>query len=273
MPTFQTPTDGTTLAYEDYGTGTPIVFVSGWSLPCDQWERQVPFFLDNGYRCVLLDRRGHGRSDRPSSGYDTDTRADDLAGLIEHLDLRDAILVSHSGGGAEVVRYLTRHGADRVTRIALLAATLPFLRQTEDNPIGIPDELIEATVNDLKTDRARWFSDLSQGYYATHLGTRVSPATIENEIRRCLSTSIVATIEVQRATAYTDSRAELAELTVPMLLLHGVQDQSIPIDLSSRRTVDIAPNAVLKEYIDAGHGLYQSHYAQVNADLLEFIKG
>ncbi|MVU81675.1 alpha/beta fold hydrolase [Nocardia sp. ET3-3] len=269
---FTTPTDGTTLAYEDYGTGTPIVFVAGWSLPSDMWERQVPFFLDHGYRCVLLDRRGHGRSDRPTSGYDTDTRADDLAGLIEHLDLRDVILVSHSGGGAEVVRYLARHGADRVQRVAMLAATVPFLLQTEDNPIGIPGELIEATLTDLKTDRARWFTDLSQSYFATHMGTRVTPATIDTEIRRSLSTSIVSTIEVQRETAHTDCRADLAALTVPVLLLHGVQDQQMPIDLTSRRTVEMTPNAVLKEYLDAGHGLYSSHAAQVNADILDFIK-
>ncbi|GAB3209604.1 alpha/beta fold hydrolase [Nocardia tengchongensis] len=269
---FTTPTDGTTLAYEDYGTGTPIVFVAGWSLPTDMWERQTPFFLEQGYRCVLLDRRGHGRSDRPSAGYDTDTRADDLAALIEHLDLRDAILVAHSTGGAEVVRYLARHGADRVSRIALLGAAIPFMRQTEDNPIGVPDELIDATLADLRADRAQWLADRAQGYYATHLGTRVSPATIDIEMRRSMSCSPIAALEIQRLAFRTDHRADVAAVPVPMLLLHGVADQSIPIDLSSRQTVKLAPDAELKEYPNAGHGLYQSHADRVNADILAFIK-
>ncbi|GAB0104763.1 alpha/beta hydrolase [Nocardia sp. JMUB6875] len=269
---FTTPTDGTTLAYEDYGTGTPIVFIAGWSLPTDMWERQVPFFLAHGYRCVLLDRRGHGRSDRPSSGYDVDTRADDLAALLELLDLRDAILVAHSGGGGEVVRYLARHGADRVSRIALLGAAIPFMLQTEDNPIGVPIELVEATLEELRDNRAQWLADRAQGYYATHMGTKVAPALIENEVRRSLSCSPYAAVETQRAMATTDHRADVAALPVPLLLLHGVPDQSIPIELSSRRTVELAPDAVLKEYPDAGHGLYQSHSVQVNADILEFIK-
>ncbi|WP_040812520.1 alpha/beta fold hydrolase [Nocardia concava] len=269
---FTTPTDGTTLAYEDYGTGTPIVFIAGWSMPTDMWERQVPFFLEQGYRCVLLDRRGHGRSDRPSSGYDTDTRADDLAGLMEHLDLRDAILVAHSGGSGEVVRYLARHGADRVSRIAMLGAAIPFLRQTADNPIGVPDELIEATLNDLAHDRAQWLADRVQGYYATHMGTRVTPAMMENEVRRSMSCSPYAAVETQRAIFVTDHRADVAACPVPMLLLHGIPDQSIPIDLGSRRAVELAPDAILKKYPDAGHGLYHSHFTQVNADILDFIK-
>jgi pimeloyl-ACP methyl ester carboxylesterase len=137
MPFFET-TDGTRLAYEDYGTGAPIVFAASWALDADMWEYQVPFFLDNGYRCVPLDRRGHGRSDRPSGGYDLDTLADDLAELVERLDLSDITLVGHSAGGAEVARYLARHGEERVARVVFASATIPFLKQTADNPDGAP---------------------------------------------------------------------------------------------------------------------------------------
>ncbi|MFF0632823.1 alpha/beta fold hydrolase [Nocardia sp. NPDC004151] len=269
---FTTPTDGTTLAYEDYGTGAPLVFISGWALPTDMWECQVPFFLEQGYRCVLLDRRGHGRSDRPSSGYDTDTRADDLAALLEHLDLRDAILIAHSTGAAEAVRYLARHGADRVARIALLGPAIPYLLQTEDNPVGVPAAMIDASTADLRADRAQWLADRAQGYFATHLGTRVSAAAIEAEVQRSMSCSPIAALEVQKAVARTDHRADVAALAVPTLLLHGLHDQSIPIEVSSHQAVRLYPEAVLKEYPTAGHGLYRSHADQVNADLLEFVK-
>ncbi|WP_067695351.1 alpha/beta fold hydrolase [Nocardia jejuensis] len=265
-------TDGTRLAYEDYGTGAPLVFVAGWSLHADMWEYQLSFFLDQGYRCVLLDRRGHGRSDRPSTGYDVDTRADDLAALLEHLDLREVTLIAHSAGGGEVVRYLSRHTSERVARIALLAPAIPFMLRTEDNPVGIPAELFEASVAQLRADRPKWFADRAQGYFATHLGTNVSQAVIEEEMRRCLSASPYASLAIQAELLTSDHRADVAAVTVPMLLLHGIPDQSIPIDVTSRRTIEIAPHAVYKEYADAGHGLYISHAAQVNADILEFLK-
>ncbi|MBL1073179.1 alpha/beta hydrolase [Nocardia sp. 2] len=272
MSTFRT-NDGTTLAYEDYGTGAPMVFVAGWSLNADMWEYQVAFFLDQGFRCVLLDRRGHGRSDRPSTGYDIDTRADDLAALLDHLDLRDVTLVAHSAGGGEAVRYLTRHGSDRITRIALLAPAIPFLCQTEDNPVGVPLYLLEASLAQLNTDSAKWFADRAQGYFATHLGTGVSPAAIDLEMRRCLSASPYAIRVLQRELFTTDHRADCAALKIPVLLLHGIPDQSIPIDVASRQLITLVPHAVYKEYPDAGHGLYLSHAAQVNADILEFVKG
>ena|SRR5215467_5569924 len=145
MPFFQTA-DGTRLAYEDYAAGPPIVFVAGWALNGDMWEYQVPFFAERGYRCVLPDRRGHGRSDRPPAGYDPGTRADDLAALIEHLDLREITLVAHSAGGGEVARYLARHGEQRIARAAFVAATLPFLKLTDDNLAGLPEAACEAAI-------------------------------------------------------------------------------------------------------------------------------
>lgn len=273
MPTYQNPADGTTLAYQDYGTGTPIVFVAGWSLPGDMWEYQMHFFLEQGYRCVLPDRRGHGLSDRPSGGYDVDTRADDLAALLEQLDLRDVTLVAHSGGGGEVVRYLSRHGSERVARIALLAPAIPFMTATDDNPAGLPAWAVAAAVQELRTDRPKWFADRAQGYFATHLRPGTSQAMVDVELQRCLSASPYAAVEVQRHVFGTDHRPDVAALTVPTLILHGLADQSIPIEVSSREAVKLAPHAVLKEYPDAGHGLYLTHQAEVNGEILEFIKG
>ncbi|MEV0071218.1 alpha/beta hydrolase [Amycolatopsis sp. NPDC050768] len=271
MPFFDVG-DGTRLSYEDYGAGAPMVFVSSWVLNAGMWEYQVPFFVEQGFRCVLLDRRGHGRSDRPSSGYDADTGADDLAALIEHLDLRGITLVAHSAGGGEAARYLSRHGEERVSRVAFLASTLPYLKLTEDNPEGIPEALNEATLAQLRKDRPKWFADRAQGYFATHLGNDVSPALIEHEIRRCLSPSPFATAAMFNSNFHTDFRPDLRHITIPTLVVHGVADQSAPIDVTGRRTRKLVPHAVYREYPTAGHGLYVTHAEQLNADILEFIK-
>ena len=265
--------DGTRLAYQDYGAGAPIVFLAGSFLNGDMWEYQVPFFLDRGYRCLLLDRRGHGRSDRPRDGYDLDTRADDLASLVEHLDLRDCTLVAHSAAGGELTRYLARHGARRVARVAFLASGLPFVKQTGDNPHGVPEEFCEAVVAEFCSDRPTYFANRAQGYFATHLGNLVSQALIDNEVRQCLSASPMATVEVWRAGFHTDHRAEVSALTLPALVIHGAADQSAPVELTGRRLAEMLPHCVYKEYPNAGHGLYVTHAQQVNTDLLEFISG
>jgi pimeloyl-ACP methyl ester carboxylesterase len=276
MPTYQSPTDGATLAYQDYGSGSPIVFVAGWSLSGDAWEYQLHHFLAQGYRCVLPDRRGHGRSERPSGGYDVDTRADDLAALIELLDLRDVTLVTHSCGGGEAVRYLSRHGSGRVARLAMLAPTVPFLMQSEDNPIGVPEAALEMTLGLLRSDRPKWVADMAHTYFATHLRPSTSQAMIDTEILRCLSAAPYAMVELQRQVFTTDHRADVAALVataMPTLLLHGQADAQIPIEMTSRELVKLAPHAELKEYWDAGHGLYLTHQREVNADLLAFVQG
>ncbi|WP_433574808.1 alpha/beta fold hydrolase [Nocardia brasiliensis] len=271
MPYIQVA-DGTRLAYEDYGAGAPILFLAGWVLNAEMWEYQVPFFLERGYRCVLLDRRGHGRSDRPAAGYDADTRADDVAALVEQLDLRDLVVVTHSSGGGEAARYVTRHGADRVAKLAFIAATLPCLELTDDNPEGLPTELSQAQMAQWRVDRPRWFADRAQGYFATHLGNQVSPALIEHEIRRCLSASPYATAAMWQSNFETDFRPDLQGITVPTLVVHGVPDQSAPIEITGRRTAKLVPHCVYKEYPTAGHGLYVTHATQLNGDLLEFIE-
>ncbi|WP_227980926.1 alpha/beta fold hydrolase [Nocardia spumae] len=269
MPYFQTA-DNTTLAYEVYGTGAPIVFLAGWSLNTDMWEHQVPYLVERGYRCILLDRRGHGRSDRPADGYDNDTRADDVAAFLEHLDIRDAVLIGHSGGGAEAVHYLARHGQDRIRKLVLVAAAVPKLRWSEDHPAGVPAAAIDASIAALCADRAKWMADRAQGYFATHLGNDVSPALIDQEVRRCLSCAPWAATTMQREIADSDLRPDLARITVPVLLLHGLADQSIPIEPTSRVAVDLLADAVLKEFPTAGHGLYVTHAAELNREIDEF---
>ncbi|MGA8113184.1 MAG: alpha/beta hydrolase [Actinocatenispora sp.] len=271
MPFIETR-DGTRLAYEDYGTGTPIVFVAGWSLGADMWEYQVPFFLRHGYRCVLVDRRGHGRSDRASTGYDVDTLAEDLADLITHLDLRGATLVGHSFGGVEIAHYLDRHPSGRVDRAVFVAACLPSMRRSAANPDGLGDEVIEATLASLRADRPRWLADRGQSYFATHLGNTVSPALIDETVRQCLTASPVAAIQVQEANLAASHESELDRLDLPTLVVHGDADASAPVDLTGRRTAKALPGCVYREYPGAGHGLYVTHAAALNGDILDFLR-
>ncbi|HEX6501108.1 MAG TPA: alpha/beta hydrolase [Micromonosporaceae bacterium] len=242
MPFFET-TDGTRLAYEDYGDGPPIVFVASWALSAEMWEYQVPFFVERGYRCVLPERRGHGRSDRPARGYDLDTRTDDLAALLEHLDLTSATLVGHSAGGAEVANYLARHGTGRVVAAAFVASTLPALKRTADNPVGLPDEACATMIAQLRRDRPKWFADRAQGFFATHLGNDVSPALVEHTLRQCLATAPYALAPVFRSTFESDLRDVLRELTLPVLVAHGTADQSAPVEVTGRRTAELCPAA------------------------------
>ncbi|MGD3110602.1 alpha/beta fold hydrolase [Streptomyces sp. YGL11-2] len=266
--------DGTRLWYEDYGQGETLVFVSSAMLPTDMWEYQIPFFVERGFRCVAFDRRGHGRSDRPSSGYDYDSTADDLAALLEHLDLREVTLVGHSMGGAEIARLLARHGSGRVARAAFVAAMLPFLKLTDDNPYGVPQAAFEASLALLRTDRPRWMARQAQVFFATHLGNNdISPLMVDFTIAQCLSCAPYATLQVQRAIFHTDHRAGLRGIDVPTLIVHGAADFTAPVDVTGRRTAELIPGAVYKEYPTAGHGIYASHHAQLNADLLEFLTG
>jgi pimeloyl-ACP methyl ester carboxylesterase len=275
MPHFTT-TDGTRLAYEDHdmgaGDGEPIVFVASWVLDADMWEYQIPFFAERGYRCIALDRRGHGRSDRPSTGYDIDTTADDLAALLEHLDLSGVTLVGHSFGGAEVARYLARHGEDRVARVAFVSAVVPFLKQAEDNPDGLPEAALDAVLGQLRTDRPKWFARQAQVWYATHLGNEVSPALIDWTLGKCLSASPWATTQLFRSMFHADHRAGLREITVPSLVVHGAADTSAPVELTGRRTAQLVQGCRYVEYPTAGHGLFVTHAEQLNAELLELLK-
>lgn len=194
-----------------------------------------------------------------------------MAALIEHLELTNIALFGHSIGGAEAAHYLTRHGTARVTRVAFIASFLPFLKQTPDNPDGLPEQALQATVRQWRSDRPKWFVDRAQGFFATHLGNDVSPALIDLTVRQCLSASPMATTEVFRSSFHADHRQSLRSIDTPALVVHGVADQSVPVQITGRRTAELLPHASYVEYPTAGHGLYVTHHDQLNNDLLSFL--
>jgi pimeloyl-ACP methyl ester carboxylesterase len=269
MPYFE-GSDATSLFYTDWGVGKPVVFVAGAWLSSSSWEYQMLPLSEQGLRCVAFDRRGHGRSDWVGHGYDLDTLADDLAALLDHLDLREVTLVAHSMGGGEVIRYLSRHGNDRVSRVALIATTAPLLLRTPDHPEGIEAALFEAGLAERTRDRPRWMAQNAQAFFATHLGNAVSTELIAWTTQRCLDCSAKAAVEVVRTAFGTDLREEAAALRVPTLIVHGDADASAPVDLCGRRLAKSVPDAEYKEYPGAGHGIFLTHAERLNQDLLDF---
>ncbi len=264
--------DGTRLMFDDLGAGQPVVLLHGWSLDRTCWEHQVPALLAAGRRCVAYDRRGHGRSDVPALGYDADTLADDLAGLMVTLDLRGATLVSHSMGSGEIMRYLARHGDDRVARVVLLAPTTPMLLNTAEHPFGLTTEMIDGALTEFAADRAQWFEQRRDDYFALGSGgDRVSLAFAKHTMRICLATPPHVQLACQRSMFSTDFRADVSACTVPTLVLHGDADASAFLDLTGRPTADLLPDGDLRVYPGAPHGLYATHAAEVNADLLAFL--
>ena len=272
MPFFDT-NDRTQLFYVDEGTGTPVVFVASAWLSSRMWEFQIPHLAGQGFRCVAYDRRGHGRSDWPGNGYDYDTLADDLAALLETLDLRNVMLVGHSMGGGEVVRYLTRHGASRIDRIALVGATAPFPMKTPDNPIAIDRALMEADMAVRTADRPKWFADNADAFFGVGLpGVSVSPEMIQFMIRQCLDCSARATAAYFLGGFTTDLRDEMRRITVPTLIVHGDRDVQAPIDVCGRKSAQLVPNNQFVIYENAAHGLFVTHAERLNADLLSFLR-
>ncbi len=269
MPEFRT-TDKTRLNYESYGEGPTVLFCNSVMLSTDMWEYQVPYLVGHGYRCVLLDWRGHGRSDRPPAGYNIQTLADDVSALTEHLDLCDIRLVGHSMGAAVAVRYLHTADGSRVRNLTLLSPMLPFLKQTTDNPEGLPEELFDASMTALRTDRPRWLSDQQQVFFASHLNP-ISPGLINWTRRDCESASMYAVIALQQQVFHEDNRIFVDTVTVPTLIIHGTADFSAPVDITGRRTAKAIPHATYKELPDAGHGIYASHAPAVNEELLRFL--
>ncbi len=265
--------DGTRLFYVDGGSGKPVVFVSSAWLSSRMWEHQLQALADQGLRCVAYDRRGHGRSDWVWDGYDYDTLADDLASLLEHLDLREVTLVGHSAGCGEVVRYLTRHGSERIARIAMLGGTTPFPMQTDDNPDGIDRALMELDLASRTADRPAWFAANADGFFGVGLpGITVSAERVQFLIAQCLDCSPWATREIFLTAFTTDLRAELRAVAVPTLIVHGQHDRQAPIALCGRKTAELVPHATLIEYENAAHGLFITHADRLNADLFAFAR-
>jgi len=268
-----TTKDGTRLYYKDWGTGQPIVFSHGWPLSADAFEDQMFFLASNGYRCIAHDRRGHGRSDQPWKGNDMDTYADDLLALVEALDLRDVIHVGHSTGGGEVTRYIGRHGTKRVAKAVLISAVPPLLQKTEANPNGLPIELIDQLRAGLQADRAQFFSDFAVPFFGfNRAGARVSQGLLESFRIQAMLAGLPNVYDCIKAFAQTDFTEDLKKFDVPTLIMHGDDDQVVPIAISSLVSSKIVKGATLKVYPGLPHGMCSTHKDVINGDLLQFIQ-
>ena len=268
-----TTNDGTVIYYKDWGTGPAVVFSHGYPLSSDAWESQMMFLSQRGYRVVAHDRRGFGRSSQPSSGYDFDTFADDLAALVEALDLVDVTFVGHSMGGGEVARYIGRHGEARASKLAFVAAITPFLLKSAANPGGASIEVFDGMREAVQADRSQWNKDASLPYYSYNRdGAKVSQGVRDEYWRQGMTTGILAAYQAIGAFSETDFTADLAKIKVPTLIVHGTDDQICPIEITGNRTAKIIQTAKFDVYTDAPHGLLATHKEKINADLLAFLK-
>jgi len=271
MPTITTE-DGSEIYYKDWGTGQPVVFSHGWPLSADAWEDQMVFLAAHGYRVIAHDRRGHGRSSQPSNGNNMDTYADDLATLTETLDLKNAVHVGHSAGGGEVARYIGRHGTKRVAKAVLIAAVPPLMLKTEANPGGLPMEIFDGIRTGVLADRSQFFQDLSKTFYgANRPGSSVSKGLRDSFWLQAMDSGFIGVLDCIKAFSETDFTADLKKFDVPTLILHGDDDQIVPIANSAQLTANLVHGATLKVYPGASHGLCSTHKNEVNADLLAFI--
>jgi non-heme chloroperoxidase len=273
MPMFKTK-DGTKLYYKDWGEGQPIVFSHGWPLNADAWEDQMMFLASHGYRCIAHDRRGHGRSDQPWKGTDMDTYADDLATLTKELDLRDAIHIGHSTGGGEVARYIARHGTDRVAKAVLVSAIPPLMVKTPDNPAGTPIEAFDKIREGVRNDRSQYFKDLSAPFYgANRPGSTVSQGLRDSFWLAGMMCSLEAAYDCVKVFSETNQTEDLRKFgDLPTLIIHGDDDQIVPIAAAGMLSVKILKNARLEVYKGAPHGLPATLKERVNKDLLAFIQ-
>ncbi|MBF9232212.1 alpha/beta fold hydrolase [Microvirga alba] len=272
MPNIKTK-DGTKIYYKDWGTGQPVVFSHGWPLSADAWEDQMLFLGARGYRCIAHDRRGHGRSGQPWNGNDMDTYADDLAALVEALDLKNAIHVGHSTGGGEVARYIGRHGAKRVAKAVLISAVPPVMLKSATNPDGVPMEVFDDIRANVLADRSQFFKDLSAPFYgANRPGAKVSQGLRDSFWLQGMVAGFNAVFDCIKAFSETDFTEDLKKFDVPTLILHGDDDQIVPIGTAAMLSSKLIKNAQLKVYKGAPHGMCSTLKDQVNAELLSFIK-
>jgi non-heme chloroperoxidase len=269
-----TTKDGTNIFYKDWGTGQPIVFSHGWPLSADDWDGQMLFFGQKGYRVIAHDRRGHGRSDQTSGGNDMDTYADDLAVLFEKLDLKNAIMVGHSTGGGEVARYLGRHGTKRVAKAALISAITPLMLKTEKNPLGAPIEVFDGLRAALAANRPQFYIDITMPFYGyDRPGAKISEGIRQHWWLQGMVGSAKAHYECIKVFSETDTTEDLKKIDIPVLVMHSKDDQIVPIAAAGPAAAKLLKHATLKVYDDLPHGMPATHADIVNAELLAFFKG
>ncbi|MEO6287770.1 MAG: alpha/beta hydrolase [Dyadobacter sp.] len=260
------------LFVHEVGEGKPVIFISGWPLSHEMWEYQFNELPKHGIRCIAYDRRGFGRSDKPWNGYDYDTLAADLKSVIDELDLHDVTLVGFSMGGGEVVRYLSTYGSDRISKAVLVSSVVPYMLKTEDNADGVPQELFDGFVKDIEEDRPKFLTGFAKDFYGNSLlNNAVSDEILNWHGILALQASGRATTQCIRSFSATDFRNELSYLDIPILIIHGESDKTVPIEVSSDRTSEMLPGAEYIIYESAPHGLFITHKERLNENLIQFI--
>ncbi len=268
-----TTRDGTEIYYKDWGSGTPVVFCHGWPLNSDAWESQMVFLASHGYRCIAHDRRGHGRSGQPWDGNDMDTYADDLSYLIEKLELNRVALVGHSTGGGEVARYIGRHGTRHVAKAVLLGSVTPLMLKTAANPGGLPIQAFDDIRAGVAADRSQFFKDLTTPFYgANRPGAKVSQGVRDAFWFQGMQGGLKNELDCIKAFSETDFTEDLKKFDMPTLIIHGDDDQIVPINASAHAAAKLIRNATLKIFKGAPHGIADTHKDQLNAELLSFLK-
>jgi non-heme chloroperoxidase len=268
-----TTSDGTEIFYKDWGTGQPLFFQHGWPLSADDWDAQMMFFLGHGYRVIAHDRRGHGRSTQTATGNDMDTYAADVAAVVKALDLRDAVHIGHSTGGGEVIRYVARHGKGRVAKAAIISAIPPMLLKSEKNPAGLPMEVFDQLRDGTANHRSQFYQDITIPFYGFNRpGAKVSQGIRDNWWRQGMMGGIKAQYDCVKALSESEFYEDLASIDVPVLVMHGEDDQIAPFLSSGAQSVKLLKHGVLKSYPGFPHGMPTTHADQINADLLEFIR-
>ncbi|GLY16885.1 alpha/beta hydrolase [Kineosporia rhizophila] len=267
-----TTTDGTEIYYTEHGEGQPVLFSHGWPLSSDAWQKELKVFADAGYRAIAHDRRGHGRSSKTYTGNDMDTYASDLAQLVEALDLRDLVVVGHSTGGGEVVRYAAQHAAGRVVKVVTAGAVPPIMLKSETNPYGTPIEALNDIRDGVLNDRSQFYKDLAEPFFgANRPGANVSQGAKDDFWRQGMLVNLAAAYDCVKAFSETDFTEDLKALTVPIMIAHGDDDQIVPIKAAAEKTIDLVKDGRLVTYPGAPHGIFGAYQKSLTADILAFI--